>query len=92
MSFTSRDSDATVQLLIERTGARRLPETDRFCVESAGLSALTQMEFGIRRAIQEKNVPGELLDGLTEGDLNVNREIIRRIWSIGSLSCCFPWL
>ena len=75
------DSDATVKRLIEQTGARPLPETDRFCVESAGLSAITQMEFGIHRAIQEKCVPGEILGLLTDGNLEVNAEIIRRIWN-----------
>ena len=75
------DSAATVKRLIEQTGARPLPETDRFCVESAGLSAITQMEFGIRRAIQDKCVPGEILGLLTDGNLKINAEIIRRIWN-----------
>ena len=38
------DSPENRQRLIGACGTRVLPETDRFCVESAGLSALTQME------------------------------------------------
>ena len=45
------DSEENALLLISRAGTEPLPETDRFCVESAGLSALTQMEWAIRRAI-----------------------------------------
>lgn len=45
------DGDENVRKLIDGAGTRSLPETDRFCVESAGLSALTQMEWGLRRAI-----------------------------------------
>lgn len=46
------DGDENVKALIAATGSHTLPETDRFCVESAGLSALTQMEWGLRRAIE----------------------------------------
>lgn len=45
------DSEENALKLIASAGTRPLPETDRFCVESAGLSALTQMEWAIRRAI-----------------------------------------
>ena len=45
------DSEENALRLIELAGTAPLPETDRFCVESAGLSALTQMEWAIRRAI-----------------------------------------
>ncbi len=45
------DSDENVARLVSLAGTKPLPETDRFCVESAGLSALTQMEWAIRRAI-----------------------------------------
>ena len=46
------DSEENALKLIDRAGTEPLPETDRFCVESAGLSALTQMEWAIRRAIE----------------------------------------
>lgn len=45
------DSEENAQKLISLAGTKPLPETDRFCVESAGLSALTQMEWAIRRAV-----------------------------------------
>lgn len=58
--------------MVSLCGVETLKETDRFCVESAGLSALTQMEWAIHRN-QE----------FTNGKYNstVNSEIIRRIWS-----------
>lgn len=67
------DSDENVRRLIEAAGTRPLPETDRFCIESAGLSALTQMEWSIRRAIEEGTVKFDC-------DKSVNSEKIRRIW------------
>ena len=45
------DSEENARRLVSLAGTRPLPETDLFCVESAGLSALTQMEWAIRRAI-----------------------------------------
>ncbi len=50
------DSEANAHRLIDAAGKRPLPETDDFCVESAGLSALTQMEWAIRRAVQAGSV------------------------------------
>lgn len=50
------------------------PEAHRFAIESAGLSALTQMEWAIRRALQN----GVL--SLSGVDPAVNDEIVRRIW------------
>lgn len=47
------DSEENAKRLISLAGTKRLPETDAFCVESAGLSALTQMEWAIRRSVQE---------------------------------------
>jgi phosphoglycolate phosphatase-like HAD superfamily hydrolase len=47
------DSDENVKKLVSLAGTKPLPETDSFCVESAGLSALTQMEWSIRRAIDK---------------------------------------
>ncbi|AKJ63705.1 HAD family hydrolase [Kiritimatiella glycovorans] len=65
--------------------ALRTAETDRFCVESAGLSALTQMEWALRRAFQE-GVAGE-----AGWDDEANAEIVRRIWAgeeeYGELEC-----
>lgn len=66
------DSEENAQKLIARAGTEPLPDTDRFCVESAGLSALTQMEWAIRRAID-----GGLCD--VPCDKGDNREKIERI-------------
>ena len=66
------DSEENAQKLISLAGTRPLPDTDKFCVESAGLSALTQMEWAIRRAIDA---------GLISIDCNAedNRDKIERI-------------
>lgn len=69
--FDSRENE---KRLIEQCGTEVLPETDRFCVESAGLSALTQMEWAIRRAVEEGTVK-------ISCDMNTNSEIIKRIWN-----------
>ena len=50
------DSDDNVKRLIDMAGTEKLMETDAFCVESAGLSALTQMEWAIRRSVQEGKI------------------------------------
>ena len=50
------DSDEQVKNLVSLAGTKPLPETDSFCIESAGLSALTQMEWAIRRAIDAGHV------------------------------------
>ena len=50
------DSPHNAKRLISLAGTRELPETDAFCVESAGLSALTQMEWAIRRSVQEGKI------------------------------------
>lgn len=50
------DSEYNLKRIIAMTGTRPLPETDAFCIESAGLSALTQMEWAIRRAIENGTV------------------------------------
>jgi len=75
------DSDANRRALIARVGGEPLPETDRFCVETAGLSAITQMEFAIRRAIERGNLPADCGFTLTDGQRANNAEIIRRIWA-----------
>ncbi|MFC1479191.1 HAD family hydrolase [Planctomycetota bacterium] len=74
------DSDENLRELIQQVGKEPLEEINRFCVESAGLSALTQMEFGIRRGIQLGNIPE--IPGLTlTPELTKNNEvIIERIW------------
>ena len=74
------DSEENLRKLIARVGSEPLPETDRYCVECAGFSAITQMEFGIRRAVELGNVPEELKRQLTEQDRRTNSSIIRRIW------------
>ena len=68
------DSKENEKRLIRECGTNELPETDRFCVESAGLSALTQMEWAIRRAVEDGTVK-------VECDKELNSEIIKRIWS-----------
>lgn len=50
------DSDEQVKKLVDLAGTEPLPETDSFCIESAGLSALTQMEWAIRRAIDKGHI------------------------------------
>lgn len=64
-------SEENINRLVSLCGVEDLEETDRFCVESAGLSALTQMEWAIRRN-------QELTKG--EYDSELNSEIIARIW------------
>ena len=58
--------------LISLAGTKVLPETDQFCIESAGLSALTQMEWAIRRSVQEGNIK-------VNCDKETNSQIIDRI-------------
>lgn len=74
------DSPAKVRQVSEKTGSEPLEETDRFCVESAGLSALTQMEWAIRRGIEMGTIaiPGY---ELSEEEKKINSEIIQRIWN-----------
>ena len=50
------------------------PEARRFAIESAGLSALTQMEWALRNAAND----GVII--LAEFSKSVNREIVSRIW------------
>ena len=73
------DNQANRIWLIENAGKKALEETDRFCEESAGLSALTQMEWAIRRGFQLGNIaiPGYRF---TEKDTEINNRIIERIW------------
>ena len=66
------DSPKNQIRLISLAGSEPLPETDQFCMESAGLSALTQMEWAIRRAVQEGSIK-------VNCDRNTNSQIIERI-------------
>lgn len=67
------DSEKSCLRLISLAGRQALPETDRFCMESAGLSALTQMEWAIRRAVEEGNIS-------VNCDRALNAEKIKMIW------------
>ena len=66
------DSTENQKRLISLAGTKVLPETDQFCIESAGLSALTQMEWAIRRSVQEGNIK-------VNCDMHTNTQIIERI-------------
>lgn len=66
------DSIENQNRLISLAGTKELPETDQFCIESAGLSALTQMEWAIRRAVQENTIK-------VNCDMQTNAQIIDRI-------------
>lgn len=60
-----------INRLVSLCDVEPLEETDRFCVESAGLSALTQMEWAIRR--NQENIKGEFHS-------DTNSQIIQLIW------------
>lgn len=64
-------SEENINRLVALCGTQPLEETDLFCVESAGLSALTQMEWAIRRN-------QELTNGKYNND--INSQIIKLIW------------
>lgn len=66
------DSESNVKRLISVAGTQKLPETDAFCIESAGLSALTQMEWAIRRSVQEGRIT-------VNCNMDTNAQIIERI-------------
>lgn len=70
------DSEENTARLIEKSAQPHMEEADRFCTESAGLSALTQMEWAIRRAMEEKTIDLHLDDEA----MNINSQIIQRIW------------
>lgn len=73
------DSEAKAASLASRINSLRTEETDRFAVESAGLAALTQMEWALRRALQKGTL---VLPGgpLTAEEEAANTEILRRTW------------
>jgi len=83
------DSGANVKRLVELSGKEKLDETDSFCIESAGLSALTQMEWAIRRAIEAGSIPANKV-GLDRKSLDVNSDIIKRIWKGEEIFDKFP--
>ena len=66
------ESEDNIKRLTDLCDTEPLEETDRFCVESAGLSALTQMEWALRKH-------EEITGGKFSGECN--REIIERIWN-----------
>ena len=67
-NITSKEN---IDRLVSLCDVEPLDETDKFCIESAGLSALTQMEWAIRRNMEH-----------TGGKYSsqINSEIIQRIW------------
>jgi phosphoglycolate phosphatase-like HAD superfamily hydrolase len=73
------DGDENAAHIASHVASLRTEEADRFAIESAGLSALTQMEWAIRRALQE----GALTLGgpLTAEEQVTNDEILRRTWA-----------
>jgi phosphoglycolate phosphatase-like HAD superfamily hydrolase len=73
------DSPERAAALVEQVGRDPLPETDEFCIETAGLSALTQMEYGIRRAVQLGNVAASAGSSLTARQAAANADVARRI-------------
>ncbi len=74
------DSDENIDDLVEMVGVEKFPETDRFCIETAGMSALTQMEFAVRRAFEMGNTASSINEGITEKDQKINSAIIADIW------------
>lgn len=68
------DNDENLKKIIEKTGTEKLPETDAFCIESAGLSALTQMEWALRRAINK----GVITVDCDKEDNKLKIELIRK--------------
>lgn len=77
------ESEENCTRLINLAGKKPFPETDRFCEESAGLSALTQMEWAIRRAIEERQIT-------ISCDMFVNSQKIQRIWNGEEISDDLP--
>jgi len=76
---TGYDNPVRVEELSYKVGCEKLPETNRFCVESAGLSALTQMEWAIRRGIEAGTVALPEYT-LTPDDRMANSAAIADIW------------
>ncbi len=76
------DGEENAAHIAARVDSLREEETDRFAVESAGLAALTQMEWTIRRALEEGTL--SLAGGPLEAEERAtNAEVIQRIWDGG---------
>jgi phosphoglycolate phosphatase-like HAD superfamily hydrolase len=75
------DDDRHLRGLIGRVGAEPLPETDNYCIECSGFSALTQLEYAIRRAVQLGNVPAYIQQVMTPADHTRNAAMLQRILS-----------
>lgn len=69
------DDPEIVARIISQVSPDGFPEGRRFAIESAGLSALTQMEWALRRAGDNGKYD------LNGSSPEINREIIRRIWN-----------
>lgn len=73
------DSEQNAADIAGRIASLRAEETDRFAIESAGLAALTQMEWAIRRALQDGTL--SLAERpLEDEEKTANAEVIQRIW------------
>lgn len=72
------DSDENFRKLIPRVGAEPLPETDEITRFFNGYSAITQIEYGIRRGFQLGNYPKDTL-ALSEEDLLANDAVLNRL-------------
>lgn len=74
------DSPEMAESVAARAGERPLPETDRFCIETAGMSALTQVEWAIRRGVERGAItpPG---GPLSSEEAALNSEAVHRIWA-----------
>ncbi len=70
------DSKENLDKLVARVGSEPLPETDRTCVEFGGYSALTQLEYGIRRGFQEGTYNKKLKPLMTQKVLKTNAKIL----------------
>lgn len=74
------DPDALPEL-VQRTQKEPSEQALRFCEESAGMSALTQMEWAIRRAADQDSLPDAFDIDWTGPQRETNRDILRRIWA-----------
>lgn len=68
------DDERNVTRLVDLCGKTKRPETDSFCIESAGLSGITQMEWAIRRGIEENKID-------IYCDRSLNSLKIKEIWA-----------
>ena len=81
--FLPDDETAALELLLKNRETE-FEEAHRFSLESAGLSALTQMEWAVRNAMDRGHVSG------IEFDHEINRRIIHGIWNGKELFEEFP--